>query len=145
MKKLQILHFTFITLCATLSGVVSATQPTAALEKLGLTYGSLNHIADMNTFDKAIATTANIVVKISATWCPPCQKMAPLIVQLAQEIKSVLFIEVDLDSFRALANRYGIRSVPALLLFKNGTQITQSIGYKNKGELSTLINSSFGL
>lgn len=139
--------FVLIALCtfATNAHLIAQQPAENTITSLGLHYGSLNYLTSTNTFDAAVASGVNIVVKIGAEWCGPCRQMEPLIVQLAQEMKSVLFIEVNLDSFKSLANRYGIRSIPAVLLFKNGSKIVQSIGYKDKTTLSSLISSSFGL
>lgn len=125
--------------CITLSS--QSLQTTLAT--YGLHYGSINHISSISSFDQAVASGAQIFVKIGAPWCPPCQKMAPIISELASEFKSIVFIEVNLDSFKDLANRYGVRSIPAVLLFKNGSKITQTTGFKDKGSLVALLNNSF--
>jgi thioredoxin 1 len=119
-------------------------QPSqAVLATYGFQYGTVNHLSSVHAFDQAIASGAQIFVKVGASWCPPCQKLAPIITQLAPEFNSVLFIEVNFDSFKELANRYGIRSIPAVLLFKNGTKISQTFGFQDKSALANLIRSSF--
>lgn len=147
MKKLLGAPLFVLTLLLTsLPDTLLSSQPSSAdLAIYGLHYGTVNHLNSISTFDKAIASGAQIVVKFGASWCPPCQKLAPVITQVASEINSVLFIEVNFDSFKELATRYGIKSIPALLLFKNGSIVTRTVGYQDKNSLSNLIKNSFGL
>lgn len=146
MKKNLSLYLLFIAALASTPHVALTSQPTpATLATYGLQYGTLNHLGSVSSFDQAISSGAQIVVKFGASWCPPCQKLAPVISDLATEIKSVVFIEVNFDSFKDLANRYGIKSIPAILLFKNGSLIKKTVGYQDKASLASLINNTFGL
>lgn len=88
------------------------------------------------------AETAKGVVLVDfwATWCPPCRKMAPVVEEIAGELKGkVKFGKVDVDSNKNLAEKYKIRSIPTFILFKNGKMVDQIIGAVEKQELKDFI------
>lgn len=71
------------------------------------------------------------VVDFSATWCGPCKMLAPVISQVSDNLKGkVDFYNVDVDECPDLAAKYGIQSVPSVLLFKNGSFVSSSIGFR---------------
>ena len=78
------------------------------------------------------ALTGRAVVDFSATWCGPCRMMAPVLEQIAEEKTDVKFFNVDVDENTELAIRYGISSIPALLVLKDGQKQAMLIGFKPK-------------
>jgi thioredoxin 1 len=68
------------------------------------------------------------LVKFSATWCAPCKTVANTINRLQPEFISVTFQEVDVDDYPNLAKDYKIKSVPTVILFINGEEITRLVG-----------------
>ena len=81
------------------------------------------------------------LVDINATWCGPCRMLKPVIEELALEMTNVKFLGVDVDEFSQIAAKFGVRAVPTLLLFKDGTLITTPSGYRPKESLKEFINS----
>lgn len=70
-----------------------------------------------------------VVVDFWAAWCAPCRAMAPVFAQVAQQMAgSVRFAKVDTEAQPALAQRYAIRSIPSLLLFRNGVEVDRAVG-----------------
>ncbi len=81
-------------------------------------------------FDKALASDTPMLVDFWATWCGPCQMLGPVIEQLAEEYegKDVLVGKVDVDESPELAARYGVMSVPTVILFQNGEEKDRKVG-----------------
>ena len=81
-----------------------------------------------------------VLVDFSATWCGPCQMLAPIVAEIAREKADVLKVgKTDVDEAPQLAARYGIASIPALFLFKNGDVVATSVGYLSKADLSAFL------
>lgn len=77
------------------------------------------------------------VVDFSATWCGPCQMLAPVVEEAAQEWEGrVTFYQADVDVNDKLAQQFHVMSVPTLLLFKQGEKVAQAVGYQDKETLS---------
>lgn len=80
------------------------------------------------------------VVDFSATWCGPCQMLAPVLETVSEEMTDkAKFFAVDVDEAQDLCNELGIMSVPSVFLFKNGEVISQSTGFKPKEAIESWI------
>ena len=81
-----------------------------------------------------------VLVDFWASWCGPCQMLAPVIAEIAEEYAGKVKVgKVNVDEQPNLANRYGIASIPTVMLFKNGEVINTSLGYRPKNELETML------
>jgi thioredoxin 1 len=89
------------------------------------------YIQDETEFDSLLATEPLLVVDCTAAWCGPCKLIAPLIDQLAEAYgdRAKVF-KLDLDANRAVANRFSIRSIPAVMFFKQGELAETIVGAK---------------
>lgn len=98
--------------------------------------------ADEGTFDKAVLQSdVPVLVDFWAAWCGPCKAIAPTLEELAKDYgDKVRIVKVDVDSNQALAGQYGIRSIPALMVFKNGEKVDSTVGMQPKTQLESLIN-----
>ena len=97
-------------------------------------------IQDEAELDSLLATEAVLVVDCTATWCGPCKLVAPLMDQLAAEYgdKAKVF-KIDLDTNKPVAKRFGIRSIPAVLYFKQGELVKTVVGVKSYEEFSNTL------
>jgi len=83
-------------------------------------------------FDKTIGS-GKTLVDFWAGWCGPCRMVAPVIEQLADEFDgSVTIGKVDVDSEGALAERFGVMSIPTVIMFKDGVETERFVGVKPK-------------
>ncbi len=87
-------------------------------------------------FNKLINGTKPVLIDFYAEWCGPCKMLAPIIKEVAQEIgEKVRVIKIDIDKNQALAQRYQVRGVPTLALFKDGEIIWRESGVKTKHQI----------
>ena len=77
-----------------------------------------------------------VLVDFWATWCGPCKMIAPVVAEIAEEYAGTVKVgKVNVDDENALASKYGIASIPTLLLFKNGQVVNKSVGYVPKQQI----------
>ncbi|AIF67046.1 MULTISPECIES: thioredoxin [Bacillaceae] len=76
-----------------------------------------------------------------ATWCGPCKMIAPVLEEIDGEMSDkVKIVKLDVDENQATAGKFGVMSIPTLLLFKDGEVVDQVIGYQPKEALVELVN-----
>ncbi len=96
---------------------------------------------DTDGFDEAIAEGV-VLVDFWATWCAPCRIQNPILEDLAKEISDVATItKVDVDENRPVAARFGVRSIPTLILFSGGEEVERYVGVQQKETLRAAIES----
>ena len=83
-----------------------------------------------------------VLVDFFATWCGPCKMIAPVISQIAEEYTGKVKVgKVNVDDENELAMKYGISSIPTLILFKDGKLLKSLIGLSSKHEIENMINN----
>ena len=90
---------------------------------------------------EALAADRVAVVDFWATWCPPCRALAPTIAALAEERPDVLVGKVDVDDHPEIAGRYGIQSIPTVLVFRRGALVDRSVGLVPIARLRELLDA----
>lgn len=124
-------------------------QPVAAEPTNTAVGGAVHHgvvaLGSEAQFATAIAH-GNVIVDVFATWCGPCQKLAPILETLAKEYDTkVQIIKVDADQFASIARQQGVGSYPTLLFFKDGKKIHTKVGADTLDGLKKLIKDIFGI
>jgi thioredoxin 2 len=99
---------------------------------------------DADAFDALIAgTPLPVLVDFWAPWCGPCHMMAPEIEKLARELAGrALVVKVDTEAVPALGERFGIRSLPTVAVFRDGREASRVSGARPASELRTLLGSA---
>ena len=97
---------------------------------------------DQSQFDEVRKSKA-AVIDFSATWCGPCQMLAPILDELSGEVDSVDFYNVDVDENPDLAREFRIMNIPAVVALKDGQIVGQQIGFVPKEDLKNFVEGSF--
>jgi thioredoxin 1 len=100
-------------------------------------------VSDAQFEAEVLKSPLPVLVDFWAPWCGPCRMVAPIVEELAEEYHGrVKFVKVNTDENLDTAMRYGIRSIPTLLLFKDGQLVGSIIGFRPKSELKKLIEKA---
>jgi thioredoxin 1 len=96
---------------------------------------------DDSTFDdEVLAAELPVLVDFGAEWCPPCRALAPIVARVANETAGqVKVVTVNTDASPRVAQRYGIRGVPTLLVFRRGEKTAAHVGIATKEKVLALI------
>jgi len=91
-------------------------------------------------FDTIINEDRPVIVDFHALWCGPCKVQSPILKQVADELgERVKVIKIDIDQNQAIAGRFNIKSVPTLMVFKNGLVKYQQAGVHTKPQLMNIL------
>lgn len=94
----------------------------------------------METFEQEVLQSSKpVIVDFWATWCGPCRMIAPVLEEIAAERSDIKLCKVNVDEQQELAIRYGIMSIPTLLIFKNGELTQKSVGVVPKEKILSLL------
>ena len=98
-------------------------------------------VTEDNWDDKVLNADVPVLVDFWAEWCGPCKMIAPAVHELALEYDGQLNVgKLDVDSSPNIAMKYGIRSIPALIFFKDGQPVHQIVGARPKDALKSEID-----
>ncbi len=99
---------------------------------------SVLHISQ-NNFDQVKNSDKTVLLDFYADWCGPCRMVAPLVEELASEHPEYLICKINVDDEPALAQEFGVQSIPTLVVLKDGKVVTQSSGARPKAQILALL------
>ena len=101
---------------------------------------SIVHVSNDTFESQVLKAQRPVLVDFWAEWCGPCKMIAPILDQVAAEFGDRLQVaKVDVDSNQSTAMRYGVRSIPTLMLFRDGVVQAQHVGMLSKVQLNKLL------
>lgn len=80
-----------------------------------------------------------VLVDFWATWCGPCKMLAPTVKAIADDRNDIKVVKVDVDENPNLAVKYGVSSIPTLIVFKNGAPVKQSVGLVPRSRIEEML------
>ncbi|MBG02083.1 MAG: thioredoxin [Acidimicrobiaceae bacterium] len=103
----------------------------------------INQVTDKNFEKEVLSSSLPVLVDFWAEWCGPCKMIGPILEEINQELnKKIRIVKVDVDSNSQTAMKYAIRSIPTLIIIKEGSVIAQHIGAASKAQLENFINEN---
>ena len=97
-------------------------------------------ITSENFENEVLNSEVPVILDFWAPWCGPCRMIAPVLAEIAEENEGALVVgKVNVDEEGDLAMKFGIASIPILLVFKNGQIVNKSIGVKPKAQILALV------
>lgn len=92
----------------------------------------IKHINE-NEFDvEVLKEEGLVVVDFFATWCGPCKMLGPVLEDIQEEMKDVKIVKVDIDENKNAADNYGVKNIPTIKIFKDGKEVTTTVGFSPK-------------
>ena len=92
-----------------------------------------------NFEEEVLKSEQPVLVDFWAVWCGPCKMLSPVVDQIAEETQGVKFGKLNIDDEMDIAEKYGIMSIPTLMLFKNGVPVNQLVGVQPKANIENLL------
>jgi thioredoxin 1 len=101
---------------------------------------NVHAFTDTNFDTDVLKADEPVLVDFTATWCGPCKKLAPIVEALADEFAGKVRVgKCDIDEAPGTAAKYGVRSVPTVMVFKNGQKVGQHTGLTSRDKLVQLL------
>lgn len=106
---------------------------------------NINDVTDQNFEQEVLKSDSPVLVDFWATWCQPCRVLAPTVAQVAQQYEGkAKVVKLDVDNNNEVAQRYGIKGIPTLIVFKGGNEAERVVGATSKENIARMIDRALG-
>jgi thioredoxin 1 len=103
---------------------------------------TIKHVTDASFEDDVVKANVPVLVDFWAEWCAPCKMIAPMLNEIADEYKGkVAIVKVNIDESPKTPQKFNVRGIPTLILFKNGQVEGQKVGALRKTDLAAFLDS----
>ena len=106
---------------------------------------NIKSVNDSDFENEVLKSPLPVVVDFWASWCAPCRTMSPIYKELSKDFEGkIKFTKLNVDESQSTPTKYGIRGIPTIILFKNGTVMDQLVGAVPKSQLLSFLNNALG-
>ncbi len=99
----------------------------------------MEHVTSQNFQDAVLKEKKPVIVDFYADWCGPCKMLAPIMEELSKETPDVKFLKLDVEAESRLAMEYQVRSIPTVIVFKDGEVVEKVVGLMPKAQLKQML------
>ena len=104
---------------------------------------NVHSLTEANFEAEVLKSSVPVLVEFGATWCGPCKALAPIVSKIADDFAGKIKVaEIDIDDAPEVTKRFGVRSVPTVLVFKGGEKSAQSVGLTTREKLIELLGGA---
>ena len=96
-------------------------------------------ITEENFEKEVLQSDRPVLADFNADWCGPCKMLAPIVHEISDENQNIKVVSINIDDESELANDYDVNAIPCLILFKDGSEIDRSVGFKPKDDILEFI------
>lgn len=96
-------------------------------------------VTSENFQELVVNAKGKVLLDFWATWCGPCRMIAPMIEEIAEENPELVVGKIDVDQNPGLADAFGIRSIPTLVVMENGKPVATLVGYRPKADILKML------
>ncbi len=102
---------------------------------------AVEHVGKQNFDEKVLRQTKPVLVDFWAPWCMPCRMFGPVLDKVAKDTKGqASVVKINIDEEPELASRYGVMSIPTVMVFKNGQAVNRKVGVQTPGAVKEMLN-----
>jgi len=114
----------------------------ARTRRIAIMGSNVINVSDSNFDAEVLKSDSPVLVDFTATWCGPCKQLAPVVEKIADEnVGKYRVVKVDIDDCPSVTQKYGVRGVPTVMVFKGGEKKAQHVGVTNKETLLKLLEA----
>ena len=101
-------------------------------------------VTDASFEDDVLKAGKPVLLDFWAQWCGPCKMIGPVLEEISDERDDIIIAKMDIDANPEVPTRFGVRSIPTILIFKDGEPVATTMGAKPKAQLTAWIDSAVG-